>query len=548
MTETHVELPGSRRPSKSDARRLRDVDPHAHIEVTITLKAPALPDVTAASEPALTPEEFAQRYGAASGDVHTVEAVLRGYGLTTEELAPDRRSLRMSGTAAAMESAFHPGLGIYHNAEQGEFRGREGTLKVPAELAGIVTGVFGLDQRRVAHRRSAQPAESMGRPLTPAQLEVLYNFPSGDCAGQSVAIAEFGAPLQSGSFLAPAYLADDVRAFCAAQGRALPNIEIVSVDLSPLTAAQLHSLPANVGNVVLDETGEVMMDVEIVAALCANATVYVYFASFDQKGWVDLLTQVASGQPATPVCLSISYGLAEDSPDWSAAALQAINNGLQAAALQGITVCVSAGDDGSGANMSGAQAHVEFPASSPNVLAIGGTMLTGSAASEVVWWESPGRRTTKGGGATGGGVSTLFARPGWQSVSVPSLNRGGIDGRVVPDVAALAGPPLYNLILDGQPSPNGGTSASAPLWASLIARINAALPADKRQRFIAPLLYAQDADGKPQGQSACRDITSGQNASHPKPGKGYSAGPGYDAVTGWGVPDGKALLAALTRA
>src|SRR5262249_38983579 len=151
-------------------------------------------------------------------------------------------------------------------------------------------------------------------------------------------------------------------------------------------------------------------------------------------------------------------------------------DGLQAAAMQGITVCVSSGDDGSGANMPGSRAHVDFPASSPFVLSVGGTMLTGTGArqAEVVLGEAPGRRTftKRGGGATGGGVGALFARPAWQTVAVSSLNHGNIDGRVVPDVAALAGQPLYDLTLLDRPSPNGGTSASAPLWASLIARVN----------------------------------------------------------------------------
>src|SRR5262249_39979311 len=81
-----------------------------------------------------------------------------------------------------------------------------------------------------------------------------------------------------------------------------------------------------------------------------------------------------------------------------------------------------------------------------------------------------GRHVGKGhGGATGGGVSALFDRPAWQTVEVASLNPSSIDGRVVPDVAALAGPPLYQLTLLGRSAPNGGTSASAPLWASLIA-------------------------------------------------------------------------------
>ena len=138
-----------------------------------------------------------------------------------------------------------------------------------------------------------------------------------------------------------------------------------------------------------------------------------------------------------------------------------------------------------------------------------------------------------------------FDRPNWQDVKVKSLNKGSIDGRVVPDVSALAGEPLYDLIFAGEPHPNGGTSASAPLWAALIARINAKLSPSKRQRFLSPLLYQNSAGGNPIGQIAFRDITSGNNASFPEPGRGYKADVGFDAVTGWGVPDGQKLLNSL---
>jgi kumamolisin len=170
-------------------------------------------------------------------------------------------------------------------------------------------------------------------------------------------------------------------------------------------------------------------------------------------------------------------------------------------------------------------------------------MLTQSktALLEVTWWEKPGRRTNTGGGATGGGVSTMFARPPWQNVKVASLNSGSIDGRIMPDVSALAGEPLYDLVFVGKPQANGGTSASAPLWASLITRINGNLPAAKQQRFLTPLLYQNGSGGQPIGKTASRDVTVGNNASSPSPGKGYKAGAGFDAVSGWGVPDGVKL-------
>ncbi len=166
---------------------------------------------------------------------------------------------------------------------------------------------------------------------------------------------------------------------------------------------------------------------------------------------------------------------------------------------------------------------------------------------EQTWWEAPGARTQQGGGSTGGGVSMCFARPQWQSVRVASINPDAIDGRVIPDVAALAGAPYYDLILLGQEAPSGGTSASTPLWAALIARLNAALPAGKQQRFLTPLLYQPSPNGQSRGLLTCQDIRTGTNVSTP-PGTGYQAQPGFDAVTGWGIPIGSALLTALKSA
>ena len=540
MPETHGVLPGTRRPVPVGARRVRDIDPNAHIEVTVTLKAPPLP--LPGETGTFTPAELARQYGAPLDDIRKVETTLRSYGLHIEGVGPTRRTLRVSGTASAMEAAFKAGVAIYQSAAQGEFRGREGSVSIPAEIAGLVESVVGLDQRKVAHRKAGVHGHSTATPLGPGDLETHYNFPPGDGAQQKIAIAEFGAPLQSGSFLPPAFLPEDVAAFCESQKRPVPTVTTVPVNLAPLTLDQLKSLPAQVANVVLDETGEVMMDVEIIATLCSAAEISVYYATFDQKGWLDLVERVTADQP---VALSVSYGLAEDSPEWEPAALESINTALQAAALAGITVCVSSGDDGTNCDMPDSRAHVEFPGCSPFVLSVGGTMLAG-AAQEVVWWQSPGRRNGNGhSGATGGGVSTIFARPPWQNVAVTSINSGSLQGRVIPDVAALAGPPLYQLTLLGQSSPNGGTSASAPLWASLLARLNAALPAAKQQRFLPPILYGNGSSGATVGEAGCTDIVSGNNASHPKPGKGYQAQNGYDAVTGWGVPNGKNLLAAL---
>jgi len=536
-SKTHVLLPGSSRAKDPSAVKVGKVDPKQKIDVTIDLSGPDLPSANEYVGQTLTPEELAEKFGTKKADADKVAKVLKRYGLKVEEVSLATRSMRVSGTIAAMEAAFRPGLVLMRSARQGEYRGRQGSLQIPAELKGIVKSVLGLDQRRMARRKAGRGAAASSSlpPLGPADLEARYNFPPGNCAGQKIAIAEFGG----------GYFDSDVTAYCAKFSRPVPQIQTVAVDAPAYTLAQILALPKQQRAEQLDESIEVMMDVEIVAGLCASAEISVYFSTFDQRGWVDLFDKVIA---ARPVVVSVSWGLAEDDPSWSASARTAIDNRLSSARLLGITVCISSGDDGSGDQIDDGNGHVDFPSCSPNSLSIGGTMLTksGSTVNEVTWWDSPGRRTRNGGGATGGGVSIFFPRPAWQNVKVKSINAKSIDGRVMPDVAALAGEPMYALVIVGHPQTNGGTSASTPLWASLIARINAQLPAAKQQRFLTPLLYQNARAGKSVGQASSRDITSGNNTSNPEPGKGYAAGPGYDAVTGWGVPDGVKLLAALT--
>ena len=203
MSERHVALPGSFRPLKSDATRLRGVNSHSQIEVTVTLRGPELPDAAHLPSPALSYEELEAQYGASREDADKVARSLEGYGLKVEDVSLGTRSMRVSGSVAAMVAAFQANLGIYHSAEQDEFRGREGDIKLPAELDGIVTSVLGLDQRRVARRTSVGASTALA-PLGPADLETLYNFPPGDGEGQQIAIAEFGG----------GYFPDDLQAFC----------------------------------------------------------------------------------------------------------------------------------------------------------------------------------------------------------------------------------------------------------------------------------------------------------------------------------------------
>lgn len=544
MEQTHVALPGSSRPIPRGAQRVRDASPRDRVELTLTLAGPALPDPESIPTRGLTPEEFAAGYAAPEDSATTATETLQRYGLSVDDVSLPTRSMRISGTVDQVERAFRTTLGIYKTDDDGEFRGREGELHIPAELEGIVIGVFGLDARRVARRRTTT-TERVSKGLSPNDLAKRYAFPPGDGAGQHVAIGEFGG----------GYFSEDVTSLCRKYGipDAAGNVTPISVGLQWYTLAEIEKLPPDERQQELEAAGEVMMDVEIVAALCPAAAISVYFAPFTEKGWVDLLNQAILERP---VALSFSWGAAEDDPrTWSRAAQIAIDQRLAALATQGTTVCVSSGDDGSGDDIDDGKAHVDFPASSPYVLAVGGTKI--ESGTERIWWDRPGTRfnpdgSPSGGGATGGGVSVMVARPKWQTVSISSLNdhAPAFDGRVIPDVAALAGHPFYDVFLAGHDAPNGGTSASAPLWASLITRVQANLPATSEPAFLTPFLYQDDANGTPHGVSVCFDISQGSNgsdtnASYPQPGIGYKVGPGYDAVTGWGVPNGTALLKAL---
>jgi kumamolisin len=224
--------------------------------------------------------------------------------------------------------------------------------------------------------------------------------------------------------------------------------------------------------------------------------------------------------------------------------MQAVNDTMKEAAVLGIPVCLASGDDGSDDQVGDGLAHVDFPSTSSFVLSVGGTSLNKKTGAEVVWKEGDGLRAD-GGGSGGGGVSSVFPRPSYQqNINISSVNPGMINGRVIPDVCAnAAGQTGYFTVANGQAGIVGGTSAAAPLWAALIARINAAL--GKGVGFLTPLLYQSNpkTGGEPLGQAALKDITTGNNIS--AAAGGYTAGPGYDAASGWGSPNGAKLLSML---
>jgi kumamolisin len=491
MPEDLVPLPGSERGPLTQATEAGPVDANVRAEVTLILRRQA-PGALGASE----------------DDVAHVRAVLTGLGLTVTSAHPRSRRVKVAGTVGALSEAFGTSVRMVRSGGV-THRYREGALYLPRSLDGVVEAVLGLDDRpqAKAHFRpaDADPA-SKARSFTPAQVADLYGFPAGnDGTGQIVAVIELGG----------GYLTSDLSSYFGGLGIGVPSVTAVSVDgatNSPGSAADM----------------EVALDIDVLGAAAPGAAQLVYFAPNTDQGFVDAVSEAAHATPA-PVAISISWGQSED--QWTAQARAALDGAIADACTLGITVCVAAGDNGSSDGASDGHQHCDFPASSPNALGCGGTRLAGSGSSitsETVWNDGAG------GGAGGGGVSDAFPVPAWQaSAGVPaSANSGAGAGRGVPDVAGNADPQTgYQIMQGGKAQVVGGTSAVAPLWAALIARL--AQATGQRFGLIQPALYAGVSAGV--GALGFNDIVTGSNGA-------YSAGPGWDACTGLGSPNGPALL------
>ena len=291
-----------------------------------------------------------------------------------------------------------------------------------------------------------------------------------------------------------------------------PSVKAISVDKG-------KNKPSNANSA----DGEVMLDIEVAGSVAPGAKIAVYFTPNTDKGFLDAVTTAIHDSRNKPSVISISWGSAE--VQWTEQSLTNFNEAFKAASLMGVTICVAAGDAGSADRVTDGKVHADFPASSPYVLACGGTSLKVSnnkIASETVWHDSDTS-------ATGGGVSEFFTLPDYQTnANVPLSASTGFKGRGVPDVAADADPNTgYNVRVDGEDFVIGGTSAVAPLMAGLVALVNQ--KNNNNAGFINPKLYAV--------QGLCRDITEGDNITT-STNKGYTAGVGWDACTGLGVLSG----------
>lgn len=515
-------LPGSERePVRSRPRAAAtdagQVDPDATIEVTLVLRRRGNVPESALSSP-LSHDELAARYGADPTDVDLVTSTLADLGARVVDIDAGDRHLRVAGSVGDLTRIFgtrlSPAVSMDGNRAEVTHRARSGGLSVPAQLDGVVTAVLGLDDRPQTRPRLRVAHAAASRSYTPIELEKVYNFPPDtDGSGQSIAILELGGGFGHA----------DLRAYFSGLGLSNVRVRAVGVDGA-------HNVP---GGDPDGADGEVLLDIEVVGSMAPRAKIVVYFAPNTDAGFLDALVKAAHATH-TPAAISISWGASED--EWTEQARKAFDDALTDAALLGVTVTAAAGDDGSTDRAPDGKPHVDFPASSPHILACGGTRLdadgsTGQVTSETVW------NNGAGNGATGGGVSIRFDRPSWQaSVGVPDV--GGNPGRGVPDVAGDADPQTgYVVRIDGREAVIGGTSAVSPLWAALVARLAEAT--GHSFGLIQPLLYGTATAG--QAAQGFRDITTGNNGA-------YQAAPGWDPCTGLGVPNGTELLAVVNPA
>ena len=508
----NIKLTGSERVAMPGARVVAPADPTERLEVTVLVRRRAGAEFHAraaqlaagyGSAPYLTREEFAARHGADAADLAAVRAFAAAQGLIVVLEHAARRTVVLSGTVAQFNAAFNVQLQRMQH-DSCSYRGRTGSIELPSSLDGVIEAVLGLDSRpqAEAHFR-VRPAASAATAFSPTQVASLYGFPGSTGLGQCVALIELG-----GGFR-PA----DLDTYFKALGVGSPTVTAVSVD-------HAQNTPTGDAN---GPDGEVMLDIEVVGAIVPQATIAVYFAPNTDAGFLDAISTAIHDTTNKPSVISISWGGAEST--WTAQAMTAMDDAFQAASTMGITVCIASGDNGSSDGVTDGGDHVDFPASSPFALACGGTSLkaTSSAISgEVVWNDGTN------GGASGGGISSFFATPTWQTNLSAVTTQGKktpLTQRGVPDVAGNADPETgYQVRVDGSASVIGGTSAVAPLWAALIARVNQL--SGKSAGLLNPQLYPVPA--------GFRDITQGNNGD-------FAAAAGWDACTGLGSPNGAAL-------
>ncbi|WP_033295330.1 S53 family peptidase [Amycolatopsis jejuensis] len=511
-----ITLSGNAAPLAASARS-GDVDAGQPITAALSLKLHHrqalerfLADVQNPASPSyrhfLTPEQFTTAFGPTQAEADHAVEFLKQNGASGIEVSGNRQAITFSATAGQLESAFHTRLGNYTDTVTGrQFYANDAAPELPASVSAVVDSVVGLDNHAVKHHARAAQAPRTVKPVTPTILRTAYGTSglSATGAGVNVGFVEFDG-----------YRKSDITAYDTKYGLHAGSVTTVSVN-----GANYDASPG-------DGEVEVDLDIEVVHALAAAANDYVYEAPNSNAGELAMYQKIASDKKVSVV--SISWGSCEAAEGSSAA--NSVNNAIATGTAEGISYFAAAGDDGTTdcARQTGSNAQaVDFPASSPNVSGVGGTQLSVTSSnaysSEKAWNDGAS------GGATGGGISTIFAAPSWQSQQSTTK-------RKVPDVAADAAQgSAYSIISGGQAGNVWGTSGAAPLWAAFTTLQNQVHGGGLGN--LNPKFYSI-GNGSSYG-TGFHDVTTGTNTFNGT--TGFSAKTGYDQVTGWGSVKGTGL-------
>lgn len=534
-----VPLPGSGRPPRHLAQPLEaPVDGDAAHSVSVLLRpageermqeivsdrARHLPP---ARGPRLDPADLAPPATALAA----LESFADAAGLRLGER--EGRLVRLDGTLDALAAAFSVTPRLHAMAGR-TVLSHDDEIRLPAALAAHTLAVLGFDRRPLATPgAAAATARTGGGSVDPRDVARAYGFPSAyDGSGQRIGLVLLGGGVRE----------EDLEAYFRLLGMAAPSIGIEAIDPATNDPASPEALRAALEAMGLAEdavhpaqenakagggsvpwTIEATLDVELTGALAPAAALDVVFASGDIQGKVHAFSRLLT-KPSGPSVISCSWGGFESAyRDQDVAAMESL---FTEAAARDVALCFASGDRGDGSSTYGGpsdQPEVFYPGSSPYVVGCGGTTLDADGGGDEVSWAEPMGKSLL---ASGGGLSSRFDRPHWQGKELPDGS-----GRWVPDVAAKADlRGGYRIVAGGVEASMGGTSAASPLWGALIALCNQALAAAGHGSvgYLTPHLY-------PIPGGATRDITQGSNGA-------YAAGKGWDAVTGWGSPDGEELL------
>ncbi|MBX5450857.1 MAG: S8/S53 family peptidase [Thermogemmatispora sp.] len=448
----------------------------------------------------LTPQQFTEMFGPTPESVNRVVAYLKAQGLRVNGVSPNRTLINASGSVAQVEQAFAVTLADYQVGNRNVYA-PTGEPSVPAELGGLILNIAGLDN--VAHYRPLGlqrlaadhgPHTGPGGGYTPSELRTAYDMNSlinggSNGSGQTVAIFELDG-----------YRASDVNAYLNYYGLGSAKYSNVLVDGATNTAGS--------GAI------EVELDMEVVSAIAPGANQKIYIGPNTVTGVNDTYNRIVTDNLAKVV--SISWGECEAAAGTSE--LATLDNIFKQGAAQGQAFFAASGDSGA-YDCDNNSLAVDSPADDPYVVGVGGThLVTGSGgtySSESAWSNPSDTQRSPHGSGGGGGISSYFARPSYQTG--PNLTNAK---RMVPDVSADADPAtgysVYCTVAAAGCSSSGwltvgGTSAAAPLWAGVAADVNQYLASQGKATLGSASATIYRLYNTSQPYSAYHDITSGNN-------------------------------------